>query len=224
MNSLHQDEIIKLEDKDLQLRYVLGGIYPHGGLNCDKYWGCDIRCSTSPVSTDENYEKVKIFITKHNISNSTFIRLAGSYLFGTFNSYKGDWGTLIPELDRTIMGYNFTHTNYERIPENDLKEQELLELIEREATVEGTNLNNLLTKYSLTPIDFIILAKTSINYQFKIARGFVKTDLIKDLQEILKINNFYQSYEWLKMFRDNLQKQTLTQDKPKSLIRRMLKK
>ena len=90
MNSLHQDEIIKLEDKDLQLRYVLGGLYPHGGLNCDKYWGCDIRCSTSPVAKDENFEKVKNFITKHNISNSTFIRLARSYLFGTFNSYKGD--------------------------------------------------------------------------------------------------------------------------------------
>ena len=122
------------------------------------------------------------------------------------------------------MGYNFKHTNYESIPDNDLKEQELLELIEREANSEGTNLNDFLIKYSLTPIDFMILAKTSVNYQFKIAREFVKTDLTKDLQEILKINNLYQSYEWVKMYRDNLQKQTLTQDKPKSLIRRMFKK
>ncbi len=224
LKSLHQDEILKLEDKDEQLRYILGGLYPHGRLDCDSFWGCDIRCSTLPVPKDEKYKKTMDFITNHNISNATFLRLARTYLFGSFNSFKGDWGILIPELDRAIMDYNFVHTDYESIPENDLKERELLELVEREADVEGTSLNNFLTKYSLTPVDFIILAKTSINYQFKIARGFEKTDLISDLQGILMNNDLYQSYEWVKMYRDNLQKQNSQEEKPKSLIKRIKNK
>ena len=86
--SLYQDEIIKLDDNQLQLRYILGGLYPHGNLNCNKFWGCDVRCSTLPVPEDEKFRKVQNFITKHNISNSTFLKLARSYLFSTFKSYQ----------------------------------------------------------------------------------------------------------------------------------------
>lgn len=213
--SLYQDEIIKLDDTTLQLQYMLGGLYPHGNYNCDKYWGCDIKCPTLPVPKDENLQKVMNFIKKHNISNATFIRLTRSYLHGTINPYLGDYGTFFNELDRTIMGYNFKKTDYESIPENDLKEKELLRLIVKEAYVEGTKLNKFLTKYSLTPIDFMILAKTSINYQFKIIRGFEITDLSNDLKEILKENDLYQSYEWVKTYRENLEKK-----KVKKLIKR----
>ena len=69
----------------------------------------------------------------------------------------------------------------------------------------------------------MILSKTSINYQLKIARGFEKTDLVNDLQGILKTNDLYQSYEWVKMYRDNLKKINSKQEQ-QSLIKRIRKK
>ena len=200
---LYQDDIIKLKDKDLQLRYILGGLYPHGGMNCNRYWGCDIKCSTLPVLDDINLEMVKMFIKKHNISNGTFLRLARTYLSGAFNPYDGDYGNLIYELDNVLMRYNFVHTDSDKIPDNDLKEKELLKLIAKQSNVEGTKLNKFLRKYSLTNVDFMILAKTSINYQFKIARGFETTDLSNDLYSILDDNGMYQSYAFVLEYRDN---------------------
>ena len=107
-----------------------------------KFLDCDSKCSTRPVLDDEKFKNVKEFISKHHISNETFIRLTRSYLFGTINPYKCEWGDLIPELDRVIMDYNFVHTNNDSFPENDLKEKELMDLIMREAHVEGTCLNH----------------------------------------------------------------------------------
>ena len=115
---LYQDEIIKLEDKDLQLRYILGGLYPHGGMNCSKYWGCDIKCSTKPVEDDDRFKKVKNFIIKHNISNATFLRLTRTYLSNSYMTYDLECGNLIRELDNAISGYNFAHTN-DKIDDND---------------------------------------------------------------------------------------------------------
>lgn len=205
MEWLNQFEIRNLEDKDLQLRYILGGLYPHGGQNCNVYWGCYSKCDTQPVEDDERLQKVKDFILNHNISNSTFLRLARSYIFETLNSYKGDFGSLIPELGEAILDYDFVHTKEERFKENDLKERELLELIDKECGVEGTALNTFLGKYSLTPVDFMILAKTSINYKFKIGRVFEVTDLPKDLQVILEANNLYQSYKFVEQYRKALE-------------------
>lgn len=64
MTSLHQDEIRNLEDKKLQLAYMLGGI-KMGDNNpyCGRYWSCDIRCSCTSVEDDERLEKVRSFIT-----------------------------------------------------------------------------------------------------------------------------------------------------------------
>lgn len=223
MNSLHQDEIIKLENNDLQLQYILGGLYPHGGMNCN-YWGCDIRCSTQPVEDDEKLKKVKDFIKKHNISNSTFLRLARTYLSGSFNSYKGDFGNLIPELDRAILKYEFKHTNDNSFVENDLKERELIELIEIHGNVEGTTLNDFLKKYSLTQVDFMILAKTSINYKYKEGRWFERTDLPEELIEILRTYDLYQSYEFVEEYRKSLEttnSKALNEEQPKLLVKRL---
>lgn len=218
---LYQDEIRNLKDKNLQLRYILVGLYHHGELNCDSFWGCDIKCSTQPVENDERLEKVKSFIRKHNISNSTFLRLTRSYLFGALNSYRGDYGNLIPELERAIKDYYFVRNNQESFKENDLKEQELIELLEKEGNKKGTYLNRFLNKYLLTDIDFIILAKTSINYKYKAGRNFEVTDLPKDLTYILESNNLYQPKKWVKSYRDSLEKENgvINLEKSKSLIK-----
>ena len=42
-------------------------------------------------------------------------------------------------------------------------------------------------KYSLTPIDFMILSKTGLNYKFKMVRGFEKNDLFKAENTLLDI-------------------------------------
>ena len=181
----------------------MGGLYPHGGMNCSIYWGCDIKCSTRSVEEDDRFFKVKNFIIKHNISNATFLRLARTYLSNSFMNYDLECSNLILELDAAIREYNFVHTN-NKIEDNDLKEKELLKLVLREADLEGSKLNLFLNRYSLTKVDFMILAKTSLNYQFKIARGFDKSDLFVDLYDILDKNNIYQSYECVKNYRENV--------------------
>lgn len=221
LGSLSLDEIKKLKDKSLQLRYLLGALYPDGGMmECDKFLECDRHCSTRPVKIDNRLDNVKKFMLEHNMSNETFIKLAKSYLSGTINSYKGEWGNLIPELDRVIMDYGFLHTNYDSFSENDLREKELMDLIMNEAHVEGSYLNTFLKKYSLTTIDFMILAKTSINYKFKNIRYFDNDDLFCDLEDILIVNNLYLSYEYVNFYRVNLKRKE-KKENSKKLIRRI---
>lgn len=223
MNSLYQDEIIALEDKNLQLRYLLGGLYPLGG-NCNQFWTCDIKCRTLPVEDDEKFKVVQNFIQKHNISNSTFLSLTMSYLSGAFHSFMCDYGSLIPELDRVIMDYHFKHTNRRSFKENDLKEKELLELLGRDGNAPGTSLNAFLTQYSLTGVDFMILAKTRIHYKYAFGRGFEVSDLSKDLDSILRDNHLLQSYEWVQAYRESFEKRKVETQKgnePKSLIKRI---
>ncbi len=225
MNNLTQTEIRELEDKDLQLMYMLGSLYtfyPSEGIECDRFWVCNVRCRRNPVENDERLEKIKSFIKKHNISNSTFLRLARTYLTGSINSYKGNYGSLIPELDLVLKDYNFTHTNYWSFKENDLKEKELIELIERERNLQGSNLNNFLKNYSLTMVDFIILAKTSINHAFRVVKGFERTDLSQDLNNLLESNNLYETYEFVQAYRESLEQ--LPQKKSlKELCRSLIK-
>lgn len=228
--SLSQNEIIKLEDDRLQLRYILGGIQmSNDKCTCWGFWNCDIHCHCNPVEDDERLEKVSNFIINHNISNETFLRLTLTYLRGSFNSYKGDFGNLIPELDRTILDYKFYHSPATRFKENDLKEKQLLKLIEKSGEVPGTKLNNLLTKYSLTPVDFMILAKTSLNYEYNDGRGFEVKDLPADLRELLKKHHLYQSYEFVLKYRqefyENLAKENMVKEQGnKSLIKRIFGK
>lgn len=215
--SLAMDDIVKLKDKNLQLRYLLGGLYPHGGMiECNKFLDCDSKCSTRPVLEDEKFNNVRNFMSKHNMSNETFIKLTRSYLMGTINSYKCEWGDLIPELDSVILDYNFVYSKEDSFPENDLKEKELVCLIMKEAHIEGTYLNSFLKKYSLTSIDFMILAKTSVNYKFKDIRGFQSNDMFFDLEDILIVNDMYLSCEYVKFYRKKLKC-----EKHKSLVKRI---
>ena len=200
MKYLHQNEIRDLEDKDLQLLYLLGGLNSKEKTVCNAnvFWGCDIRCSCSPVPDDERIIRVKEFIKKHNISNETFMRLTRTYLCGQFVKYKGEYGELILELDRVLMSYNFIHTPSDKIPAEDLKEKELIKLVEKYADVEGSKLNEFLNKYLLTKTDFIVLAKTSINYNYKILRGFKMSDLSLDLFNLLTEFDLYQSLDYVR--------------------------
>ena len=214
---LHQDEIRKLEDKKLQLQYILGGLNREEYKACqyNDFWGCDIRCSCPPVDDDERLFKIQKFIDNHNISNSTFLRLIKTYLTGGFNPYSGDFGLLIPELDRSILDYKFSSSSLNSFTNTDLKERELLDLIGVSiSSISKTPLKIFLEKYNLKEIDFLILAKTSLNYKYNVGRGFEKTDLPLDLTNILKSNNLYQSPEFVKKYREEYQRRINKKNKP----------
>ena len=210
-DELYNDEIIKLKDKKLQLAYILGGIKT-GDNNpyCRRFWCCDIRCPCTSVENDERLEKVRSFIERHNISNETFLRLALTYLRGYIYPYKGDLGNLISELDNAILDYNFRHSA--KFQENALKEKKLIKLVERESEVEGTQLNNLLTKYSLTPVDFMVLAKTSLNYSYCVGHGFEIKDLPVDLKNLLREKGLHQSYEDVQKYQKKFNERMLSQN------------
>lgn len=224
MEYLHQDEIIKLEDKDLQLRYLLGGLNREEKEVCayNTFWGCDIRCSCGPVPDDERFQRVKRFVEKHNISNDTFMRLMISYIKGYILKFNDEYGDFILELDRALSDYKYIHSKKYPVPENDFKEKELLEFIERDSKQQNSELNKFLTKYNLTLKDFLVLAKTSINYNFRVARGFDVKDLPVDLKKLIVDNDLYQSYEFMKQYHEELRQKEQKESIRKSTRKLML--
>lgn len=211
MSSLCQSDIQKLQDKDLQLRYYLGGLNSKDHKACDynSFWNCDIKCHCSAVPDDEKFLQVKQFRDKHNFNNVMVLKLLRTYLSGSFNSYKGNWGKLIPELAVIISDYDFVHSTYNGFIENDLKEKEILQLLE-DATASDSLYNpviELLTKYSITPIDFIILAKTSVNHKYRLGRIHLDGNLSVDLIKILDDNNLYESVEYVENYRKTFEEQ-----------------
>ena len=60
-----------LEDKDLQLRYFLGGLKVI--YQCT-YWACNINCSCDPVLDDENFKKNHLFNNSACIINDSSCR------------------------------------------------------------------------------------------------------------------------------------------------------
>lgn len=224
MEPLYNSEVLKLDDKKLQLRYLLGGLNSSEKVACEsnRFWSCDIRCSVTPVPHDDRLIKVQEFIENHNISNETFIKLVQSYLRGTIMSYQGEYGNLIMELDESITDYDFLHSEVDKI-DNDLGEKELLSLIEEAKFKDDSSLNIFLKKYSLTPIDFMVLAKTSLNYSYCIVHGMEDKDLALDLIELLNNYNLYLSYKDVLSYRDNLEKGIISdsQGNRKSLVKRL---
>lgn len=223
MESLHQDEIRKLEDKDLQLRYILGGLYPHGSQNCLTYWNC-IRCATLGVEDDERLQQVKEFIEKHNISNATFLILARTYQRGSFVDYKGSLGELISELATIFEVYQFPCVVDETPKISSLKEKELLELVAQGLDNEASRLGQFLRKYDLSVADFMVLAKTSINASFRKISSFTDEnfDLRKELVDLLNEANMYVSMEELEAYRKSLtSKEVEEEPKDGSLMRRI---
>lgn len=159
---MKKTEINELEDKDLQLRYYLGGLklINDGKEQLCNYWMCNINCSCSNVPDDEKFISVKNFINKHNITNERFIKLSYWFLTGAIMKYKGMYSPLFIELEKVIEPFGFTHNKYGEIPDNDFREKEL------ENIVNDFSVKEYCSKYQLDVTDFIILAKMSINYHF----------------------------------------------------------
>lgn len=163
---MKKSQIEKLEDKDLQLRYFLGGLRQINDEKdhlCD-YWTCNIDCSCLAVPSDERLSAVKSFIQKHNLTNERFLKLAYNYLIGSIMKYCGLYSCFFRELEEVLEPYHFIHTEVGRIPENDFRERELEQLVCYGD--DNSFICLFIKKYNLTLADFIILAKTSLNHNF----------------------------------------------------------
>lgn len=207
MKSLYRTEIRNLEDKDLQLRYMLGGLNRNDGYKAcgyNTFFACDIKCSCMPVADDECLYNIKKFIEKHNISNETFMRLVRTHLKGWFYSFENDSGSLLPELEEAISNYNFERNNDEFFRQSRFKERELLKLVKKQIYDSESEINFILQKYSISVIDFMILAKTSLNYGYA-GGGFEQKDLSKDIVDLLQKHNLYESKEEVKKYQKRVE-------------------
>ena len=197
---MKKSEINKLEDKNLQLRYYLGGLQliSNGDDQLCSYWRCGINCSCSMVSDDERLLKVKEFINKHGITNEGFIKLSYAFLTGYIMKYKEMNSPLFEELNIILDSYGFIHTKSGEIPDNDFREKEL-ESIVNEAIVK-----EYLNKYKIEVADFISLAKTSLNLNFPtiyVAKNLDDT-FASELRSIIDDHNFYVSREEIEEYRE----------------------
>lgn len=160
---MKKSEVKKLEDKDLQLRYFLGGLQTMTNNEYCHYWLCDINCSCNIVPDDERLDAVKKFIKKHNITNERFVKLAYNFLIGTTMKYHGNYSQLFLELEKVLKPYQFTQSNRKEIPDNNFREEELEKLV-NSAYEPDSIIGNFIKKYNLTVDDFIILSKIILNY------------------------------------------------------------
>ena len=114
---MEKAKIRNLEDKDLQLRYFLGGlkIISTGGYQCT-YWTCNINCSCEPVLDDDNFKKIIDFRDKHNFENERVTKLIYNYLIGAVMKYKESYTPLFEELGKIIKPYTLIDLNL--IPSN----------------------------------------------------------------------------------------------------------
>ncbi len=196
MTSLYRNEILKLEDEKERVRYLLGGLNREDHTTCtyNRFWGCDLRCPTMPLEEDERLLKIYDFMEKHNIGSGTMLKFSRTLLHNRFNPYHHDLGQLIPELSKVLADYHFI-TIDDSYSENDYKELELMEFIIKNYDNENSTLRLLLAKYNITIIDFIILAKTSLNYKYYSGLGIERTDLSKDIADLLTTAGIHDSYE-----------------------------
>ncbi len=184
---MKKSEINELDDNDLQLRYYLGGLTKEGENQLCDYWRCSIDCSCSTVPDDERLVEVKNFINTHNLTNECFLRLSYCFLKGCIMKYKGTYSPFFIELEKVIKPYNFVYTKSFEIPDSDFREKEL------ENIVNDPIVKEYCSKYQLTVTDFIILAKTSINYNFYGVKTKKNPDGIRTY-ELHELNNIIDSY------------------------------
>ncbi len=195
---MKKSEITELENKDLQLRYYLGGLQliSNGDQLCD-YWTCDINCSCKEVPDDERIIEIKKFIDKHKLTNERFIKLSYNFLTGGIMKYNGEYTPLFIELGNVLMPYNFIHKNSREIPDNDFREKEL-ESIANESVVK-----EYCTKYQLDITDFISLAKTSLNFRFILLQVKKQSDdFLQELYNIIDSYGLYLTREQVKAYRE----------------------
>lgn len=158
-----KSEVKTLIDKDLQLRYYIGGLQDTINNESCSYWLCDIDCSCKKVPNDERLEDVKNFIKKHNITNERFLRLSYNYLIGAIMKYPLSYSHLFNELKDILKPYELVQTNKKEIPNSDFREKELEQIISS-VSEPNSMVESFIKKYALTFEDFISLAKTSLNY------------------------------------------------------------
>ena len=160
---MKKSEVEKLEDKNLQLRYFLGGLQTMNNNEYCHYWLCDINCSCNIVPDDERLEAVKSFIKKHNITNERFLKLSYNFLNGAVMKYHGNYSQLFLELEEVLKPYQFTQSKRKQIPDNNFREEELEKLVSN-AYDDNSIIGNFIKKYNLTVEDFIIISKVILNY------------------------------------------------------------
>ena len=207
---MRKSAINKLNDKDLQLRYYLGGLklISDGKNQLCHYWTCDTDCSCSAVPNDERIVEVKKFINKHNITNERFIKLSYCFLIGAVMKYKGMYSPLFIELEKVVEPFHFTHEKYGEIPDNDFREKEL------ENIVNDLSVKEYCSKYQLDVTDFITLAKMSINYQLRRLQVAKNPDDVfsNELYDIINNHGLYVPREYIKEYRKEYKKhQEVTQ-------------
>lgn len=201
---LKKSEIEKLEDKNLQLRYFLGGLkYIRNGEDQQcSYWTCDINCSCDAVDNDSRLNAVRNFIKKHNLTNERFLKLSYNYLIGAVMKYKGEYSPLFIELDSVLRPYHFTKTDRGKIPDNDFREKELENLV-NEDYENNQIIIAFISKYNLTKADFITFAKISLNYNVYGLQVTNPDDTF--ISEIKNITHYYKlnvSREYIENYRN----------------------
>ena len=198
---MKKNEIKNLDDKDLQLRYFLGGLknINDESENICVYWLCDIDCSCNIVADDERLDAVKNFIKKHNITNERFLKLSYNYLIGSIMKYRGTYAQLFLELEEVLKPYQFTKTNKGAIANNNFKEKELEYIC---SNPSNSLVGNFILKYKLTAEDFIILAKTILNHNLYGLHVSNSNDtFIIELKNILNYYKLTVSKEYIEEYR-----------------------
>lgn len=193
---MRRSEIEKLEDKDLQLRYYLGGLR-HNMSNDNEciYWRCDIDCGCPKLNDDIDLTGVKDFIKKHNITNERFLRLAYNHLAGNYVYYHNEPSEILVELEEVLKPFLFN--KWEKKTDNTLYDKKLEELINDVKNPHAfyvEDIRDFIDKYNLTDNDFITLAKTWINHRWVGLVNHYDSSIDKFADEIKNIINNHGLY------------------------------
>lgn len=206
MKSMYNSEIPQIEDEKLKLQYVLGGLSSYGKEHtCSRYWSCDIKCRAMPVPDDENLAKVIQFMQKHNLDVIAFLEITYSYLRDGFYQYGTGYGPLLNELEDAIKNYTIRHLKRSMVDKNEviIRDYEILTLLSRDCNNKDSELSKFLLKYSLTAKDFIVLAKTRLNFGFFLCRGFESSEFYTDLNSIIRNNIPFEDYDTVRKIRED---------------------
>lgn len=198
---MRKSEVKELEDKDLQLRYFIGGLKTMTSNEFCHYWICDIDCSCNIVPDDERLDEVKKFIKKHNITNERFLKLSYNYLIGTIMKYPVNYSNLFIGLSEVLKPYGFVQSNRKEIPNNDFRQKELEKLI-NSAYEQDSIVGNFIKKYNLTVEDFVILAKTILNYNiYGLGVSNPNDTFITEIKDIIKHYDLSMPKEFVEEYR-----------------------
>jgi len=197
---MKKSEVEKLEDKNLQLRYFLGGLQTMNNNEYCHYWLCDINCSCNIVPEDDRLEAVKSFIKKHNITNERFLKLSNNFLNGAVMKYHGNYSQLFLELEEVLKPYKFTQSKRKQIPDNNFREEELEKLVSSSYD-DNSIIGNFIKKYNLTVEDFIIISKIILNYNLYGLRLSNPDDtFITEIKDIINQYNLSVSKEYIQEY------------------------